>query len=411
MSGGPDRTVPAGELAASLPAGSLVALLAASTLLAAAYGSTALLRLQVAAIGGNDATAGTVISSATVFILLFGVLSGHLTDKLGRLNVILMGGVSLAAGVGIIGIVSRIGWPLILAGVLLGTGWALFYVLIPIYVVSFLVPGSKIKYLTLVSGFQMLGIGISPLIGRLTGKLEIPVSMVFRFLALASLAACVLLVWMGRRLRDLPRSEGRQARLSWPAIRRVFQGISSYPVIMIGLGACIFSTLSAFQTALAQAWKMDYSVFFLVFITTVVACRLSLAAYIGRQDPYKVILALLATMLAGLLLMFRAADSVYIYALSAMLFGIGYGLAYSVLNGILANSVDPEIQPQALQIFTCSYFLGLFGFPAVAGVLLTRYGVTALLAALAGIGGLEFLVGCSMAARAGAFRKRGAIQA
>jgi len=405
MSDEPGGVRGAEELSARLPAGSLAALLTASTLLAAAYGSTALLHLHVLAIGGTDATVGLIISSGTVFTLLFGVLSGHLTDRLGRLNSIILGGVALAAGLGIIGTTGRIGWQLILAGMLLGTGWALFYVLVPIYVVSFLVPESKIKYLTLVSGFQMLGIGAAPVAGRLTGSLEIPVSAVFRFLALTSLAACVLLAWVGRSLRGLPRSEGRQARLHWLAVRQVFSGVARYPVIMIGLGACIFSTLSAFQAALAQAWKMDYSVFFIVFITTVVACRLSLAGYVGRHDPYRVILALLGTMLAGLLLMFRAADSVYIYAFSAMLFGIGYGLAYSVLNGILANSVDTRIQPQALQIFTCSYFLGSFGFPAVAGILLTRYGAYTLLAALVGIGGLEFLVACYMAAHSGTFRK------
>src|SRR5436305_2129376 len=272
------------ELSGHLPAGGLTALLTASTLLAAAYGSTALLPLHVSAIGGNAATVGVIISSGTVFTLLFAVLSGHLTDKLGRLNSIVMGGAALAAGVGLIGVTSRIGWPLILAGVLLGTGWALFYVLLPIYVVSFLIPESRIKYLTLVSGFQMLGIGASPVIGRLTGSLGIPVAAVFRSLALTSLLACVLLVWMGRRLRALPTSGGRLARLQWPAIRRVFSGVARYPVIMIGLGACIFSTLYAFQTALAQAWKRDYSLFFIVFITTVVLCRLSLAGYVGRQN-------------------------------------------------------------------------------------------------------------------------------
>jgi MFS family permease len=385
------------ELAEKLPTGSLVALLAASTLLAAAYGGTALLPLHIAAIGGNAATVGAIISSATVFTLLFALLSGHITDKIGRLNSILIGGVSLAAGVWIIGASRVIGWQLNLAGVLLGTGWSLFYVLIPIYVVSFLLPESKIRYLTLISGFQMLGIGASPVAGRLSQILAIPVSAVFRSLALAGLIACALLIWTGRSLRDLPKSEGTQARLQRSGITQVFKGVGRYPVIMIGLGACLFSTLSAFQTSLAHTWKKDYSIFFLVFITTVVACRLSLAAYVGRHNPYKVILALLGTMMAGLLLMFWAAESVYLYALSAMLFGIGYGLAYSVLNGILANSVNPEIQPQALQIFTCSYFLGIFGFPAVAGILLSRYGVFTLLATLVGIGGLELLMGYCMA--------------
>jgi len=151
---------------------------------------------------------------------------------------------------------------------------------------------------------------------------------------------------------------------------------------------------------------MDYSIFFVVFIVTVVSCRLSLAATLSRRDPYKVILVLLATMVTGLTIMFWAAAGAAVYALAAMFFGVGYGLAYSVLNGILANSVDPEIQPQALQLFTCSYFLGLFGFPAVAGVLLTRYGVPSLLAALTSIGVLELLLACRLAARASSFQPR-----
>src|ERR1041384_8024278 len=98
------------QLSDRLPPRSPGALLAASTLLAAAYGATALLPLHVSAIGGNATTVGVIISSGTVFTLLFAVLSGHLTDKMGRLNAILMGGASLAAGVGIIGASSAIGW-------------------------------------------------------------------------------------------------------------------------------------------------------------------------------------------------------------------------------------------------------------------------------------------------------------
>jgi hypothetical protein len=99
---------------------------------------------------------------------------------------------------------------------------------------------------------------------------------------------------------------------------------------------------------------------------------------------------------------------VLLYGLATMLFGIGYGLAYSVLNGILANAIDPDFQPQALQIFTCSYFLGIFGFPALAGGLLTRFEVEGLLATLVGIGSLELGVAIAMATRSRSARQRDA---
>jgi MFS family permease len=385
-----------------LPAGSTVALLTASTILAGAYGATALVSLRVAELGGNAATAGGVISSGTLFTLLFAVLSGHLTHRIGRMNCIIIGGVALAASMAILGSANHIGWSLLLAGILLGTGWALFYVLLPIYVVSLLVPHSRIKYLTLISGFQMLGIGASPVAGRWSVAQQIPLSRVFQCLAVGGLVACVLFVAVGRNLGSLTRKDGLDSRLNWNAVPRIFAGNARYPVIMIGLGACIFSSLSTFQTILAQTWKRDYGLFFVLFIVTVVGCRLLFAAQIGRYDPFKVLLALLSTMVLGLLLMFRAADGVLLYGLAAVLFGIGYGLAYSVLNGILANTVDADILPQALQIFTCSYFLGMFGFPAIAGVLLTQFGVDGTMAALVGIGSLELGLAIVMAARFGA---------
>jgi hypothetical protein len=394
MSAEPSGTTEAAS--PQLPTGATVALLTGSTFLAAAYGSTALLSLRVAELGGDPALAGGIVTSGTLFTLMLALSSGNLTDWVGRLNGIVFGGAALAASMGILGSVNDVGPLLLVAGALLGTGWALFYVLVPIYVVSFLRPQSRIKYLTLISGFQMLGIGVSPVAGRWVMSQNLPVSMVFQVLAVASLAGCACFVALGRSLRRLPRQEARQARLGWTVIRKVFARFARYPVIMIGLGACIFSALSTFQTTLANAWEQDYSQFFIVFISTVVICRLFLAGVLGRYDPFVVILALLTLMVLGLLLLFRAGDGVLVYGLATVFFAVGYGLAYSVLNGILVNAVETEIQAQALQIFTCSYFLGIFGFPALAGVLLTRFDVAGLLASLVGIGSLELGVAIAM---------------
>ncbi|WP_247355004.1 hypothetical protein [Bradyrhizobium sp. 160] len=58
-----------------------------------------------------------------------------------------------------------------------------------------------------------------------------------------------------------------------------------------------------------------------------------------------------------------------IYILGAAFFALGYGLSYSTLNSMIVHIADIDETAFAIssQVFTLSYFIGLFGFPYVAG--------------------------------------------
>ena len=67
------------------------------------------------------------------------------------------------------------------------------------------------------------------------------------------------------------------------------------------------------------------------------------------------------------------------YLLVAVLFGIGYGASYPLLAAMAANNANKDIIPQTLQLFALTYFIGIFGFPMIAGWLITEFSITPLL--------------------------------
>jgi hypothetical protein len=54
-----------------------------------------------------------------------------------------------------------------------------------------------------------------------------------------------------------------------------------------------------------------------------------------------------------------------------------------------ANEADETLVPQTLQLFALTYFIGIFGFPLVAGWMLVELGAPSLLILTAAVAGIE----------------------
>jgi MFS family permease len=78
--------------------------------------------------------------------------------------------------------------------------------------------------------------------------------------------------------------------------------------------------------------------------------------------------------------------------LAAMMLGVGYGLTYSVINGLAANETPHGTTSQSLLLFSLSYFIGVFGFPLLAGKIIVEHGMTTLLLTVLAIGLLNWLI-------------------
>ena len=94
-------------------------------------------------------------------------------------------------------------------------------------------------------------------------------------------------------------------------------------------------------------------------------------------------------MCASVVLFIFSGGNTLLYGLVAVLFGLGYGVSYPILVAMAANDAQEDLGPQTLQLFALTYFVGIFGFPFIAGWIIVEIGTTPLLVLVAVIAAFE----------------------
>ncbi|QHG64899.1 MFS transporter [Pseudomonas putida] len=350
-----------------------------SYLLSLSYGTTFLLAMTLRAHGASEADAGTVICAAMLSTFMAVIFSGHLTDLIGAPKAVAGGAVFLAAACLGFATAPGFGTAILLCGLLLGFGWGLFYTLGPIIVAMLIEPERRVKYFALLSGSMMTGIGTGPLLGRAAQALGYPVEAAFVAAAVASVLGGVMFLLMGPRIQQLKTGAVVVCKITPAATRAVLSSKAAFAILMVGLGGAIFGGLSSFQTSYASARQLDYSLFFLGFMSAAISCRLLIAGFIVKRDPYRMACLMTALMVLSVLMFMYGVDSTATYVLAAVVLGVGYGLTYSVINGLAANEAPAGQTAQSLVLFSLAYFVGVFGFPLLAGKVIVQAGMPALL--------------------------------
>jgi hypothetical protein len=239
---------------------------------------------------------------------------------------------------------------------------------------------------------MMTGIGSGPLLGRAASAFGYPVTTAFYLAALASLIG-VLLFWrLDAQLKKAPSPTATVARISWRATAQVLSSRAVLPIIMVGLGGCVFSGLSSFQTSYAATRSLDYSLFFFGFMGAAISSRLLIAGFVVKRDPLRASCLLSGLMMGSIVLFGFVVDGGLSYVLAAMMLGVGYGLTYSVINGLAANEAPHGTTSQSLLLFSLSYFIGVFGFPLLAGKIIVERGMATLLLTVLVVALLNWLI-------------------
>ncbi len=362
-----------------------------------AYGVTFLIPLMVIERGGDEAFAGVIISTATIGTVSLVILSGHIADRFGTARSAAISGLLLALSMlgfflsqslshGLIDNPNnRLGYDLLLYALLLGMGWGVFYTLAPILVSAIIPSERRMRFFALLSGSMMSGIGTGPLIGRLTTYLDLPIETAFSVACVCSLVGSGIYFYLDNNFRRNNGLPPHISRISLRYIYRIFHSNAIFPISMVGLGACIFGGLSSFQTTYAETFGFDYSLFFGGFILSAISGRLFLSGYVSRFDPFLSTFFLTFLIVVSIFMFIRFTNDVYLYVFSSAVLGIGYGLAYSVINGLAANEAPAGLVPQSLLLFSLSYFIGVFGFPLIAGGIIVQNGVIDMLYILLGV--------------------------
>ncbi|WP_261841292.1 MFS transporter [Aliamphritea ceti] len=358
-----------------------------------AYGITFLLPLRIGQLGGSEIHVGQILGIAMLSALLSGAFSGHLADRLGKVGAITLSALVQMVSLLYVAMLNGIHASNLIIGLGLGFGWAIFYLLTPVLTVAISPVSQKVRILTIISGLMMLGVGTGPVLGRVFQALALSINDIFILGAALSAVSAGLFLSLKNDVSE--SSEGlfqSGASLSMERIKAVFNTKARVPVLMIAIGGAIFGCLTNFQTIIAEAKGIDFSLFFSVFVVTVVVSRLGLAGKINTQPAYPVAVILLILMCLSLASYTFVMQSATVFIATTVVFALGYGLTYSVLNGVVANIKESDLLQPALLVFPLAYFVGLYGFPFIGGWLLSVGGVDMLLAVLLLLGALELIL-------------------
>jgi hypothetical protein len=132
--------------------------------------------------------------------------------------------------------------------------------------------------------------------------------------------------------------------------------------------------------------------FFLGFMGAAISSRLLIAGFVVKRDPLRASCLLSGLMMGSILMFGFMVDDGLSYVLAAVMLGVGYGLTYSVINGLAANEAPSGTTAQSLLLFSLSYFIGVFGFPLIAGKIIVEQGMATLLYAVLAVAGLNWLI-------------------
>lgn len=352
---------------------------------AGAYGLTFMLPDLFARFGANEITVGRMLMLTTAATLLSVYFSGHIADRLGRVPTLGAACLTIAAALVCYGLATGTGPLLMVASIALGFGWGLTYALAPVVMSGLVTPEMRVRCFALLSMAVMAGFGSSPVLAAMLDRAGMTVADAFHITAALCGIAGLLFFLLTGSVRHHRLVQGAEARsnLTPAGILAIFRSPAWLPVVMVALGASVFAGMSNFQTVLAGDRGLDYAVYFTIYTVTVVIFRAVLSRFTGGPNPYAAI-ALLQYVMAGSVALFMVSgSSIPLYWLVAFLFGIGYGVSYPILAAMAANDAADDLVPQTLQLFALTYFIGIFGFPLVAGWLLVSYGAATLLAVTA----------------------------
>lgn len=362
---------------------------------AGAYGLTFMLPRLFHSFGANEKVVGSMLAVTAASTLVTVYFAGHLSDVFGRLRTLSAACIAISASLFLFGAIVSVGMGLVIASLLLGFGWGLTYSLGPVVLTRLIGPLERVRYFTLLSVCVMTGIGIAPVLASLLESSGYSARDAFRVTASLCLVSAVLFFLLDGPVKANAITARAEApsRITVAAFSGVLKSQARLPVVMVCLGASVYAGLNNFQTVFADARGLDYANFFLAYTITVVIFRLTLARFKGGRNPYLMIAFLQSAMCISIMIFMFSGTSLPLYILVAVLFGIGYGVSYPLLVAMAATDAQEDLSAQTLQVFALAYFIGIFGFPSVAGWMIVEIGTRPLLVLLTGLAIIETTLG------------------
>jgi MFS family permease len=357
-----------------------------------AFGMLLLLPLYVQKLGGDEASFGIVMAAATIPAgLSIGLLIRY--PEAWRPNVVLTIAV-LAYGLGAAGAaLVTVTWvPLVGIGVLLGTAWAVVYAASPMVMSEMVSDRERATYFGYLTGTQQLGIGLGPVIGGLLVGGGLGFRGAFLVAGTLCAVAAALVFVVGWIVPDARMTAARTGAGTGDepgtiapfgsALGRILRSESAFWLVMIALFACLFTTMTSFQTTFAGARGLDFSVYYLSYTAAVITSRFGIASFASRYDTRLVIAVATSITALALASFLLVGSSTLLYGLASGFVGIGYGLALPAAQAQAVNASVESIRPRVLPLAGLLFETTILAFPLLAGWVISSFGYGAVFAVL-----------------------------
>jgi MFS family permease len=365
-----------------------------------AYGMLLLLPLYVQQLGGNEANFGVVLSAATVTaVLCIGLLIRY-PDALRPHTVVAIATAVYGLGAAGASFVTGMWTPLVAVGVLLGTAWAVVYTATPMVMSEMVTDEGRAAYFGYLTGTQQVGIGAGPVVARVLVETDLGFRGTFLAAGAICLAAVALTATVGFLTPDVRAARDRgglaPSAVSVPfgeSVRRILRSEAVYSLAMILLFACLFTSMTQFQTTFARSQGLDYAVFYVTYTAAVIFSRFVLASMATRFDARLVVALAVSVMVLAVTAFLAVGSSALLYGAASALLGLGYGLALPSVQAQAVNVSEEAVRPRVLPMAGLLFQAAILGFPLFAGWVIADLGYAALFAVLVSLAVAQAVIG------------------
>ena len=367
-----------------------------------AFGMLLLLPLYVRLLGGNEANFGVVLSAATVTaVLCIGLLIRY-PDALRSHTVVASAIVLYGLGAAAASFVTGTWTPLVGVGVLLGTAWAVIYTATPMVMSEMVTDEGRAAYFGYLTGTQQVGIGAGPVVARVLVETDLGFRGTFLAAGAICMVAAALTVAVGLLTPDVRAARSRAGGGLAPnagtvpfreAVRRILRSEAVYSLAMILLFACLFTSMTQFQTTFARSQDLDYAVFYVTYTAAVIFSRFVLASIATRFDARLVIASAVSVMALAVAAFLAVGSSALFYGAASALLGLGYGLALPSVQAQAVNVSEEAVRTRVLPMAGLMFQAAILGFPIFAGWVIANLGYATLFAILVSVTLAQAVIG------------------
>lgn len=350
----------------------------ATFILSVLYGLSFVINIVTDYIGGSAIDVGYFLVLSGIATVLVVVCAGRLSDYLSAWWLLFLGALSYSIGLLLLALCHHVGLAYFVAAIATGLGWGGFYVAAPMVVGAGLSDQRRVVVFNYLTACIAGGAGIGPILFQWLHH-QVNVPLLFGAGAAIGCIDAILflaLYCFSKSEKHSPIMESRasQSLALRSAYRSIVLSRSLYPIILVFLGACVFTSMMYFQTVFAAAAGVSYSVFYLLFTGAMVSVRFTLSPIIAKKTPGRMVFSLSILLLISVSLFTYSSHGAVFYWLAALLFGASYGLLYPLIKAIAVNVADQKLHQHVIAVFTLSYFIGVYVFPWLMGHALAFWG-------------------------------------